>query len=62
MQGQNLERWRELCRQAATEQHPKRLMELTAEIIRLLEEKEKRLLAKRKQDDRGTSEPTNGAA
>jgi len=62
MQGPNLERWQELCRQAATEQDPKRLMELTAEIIRLLEEKEQRLLAKRKHDEPSTSEPTDGAA
>jgi hypothetical protein len=34
----------------------------TAEIIRLLEEKEQRLLAKRKHDDASTSEPTDGAA
>ena len=61
MQGPNLERWQELCRQAATEQDPKRLMEFTAEIIRLLDEKEKRLLAKRKQDP-STSETTEGAA
>jgi hypothetical protein len=51
MQGPNLERWQELCREAATEQDPKRLMELTAEIIRLLEEKEQRLLSTRKHDD-----------
>jgi hypothetical protein len=51
MQGPNLERWKELCRQAATEQDPKRLMELTAEIICLRDEKEQRLLAKQKQDD-----------
>jgi len=37
------ERWMELCRQAAIEQDPKRLLELTAEIIRLLDEKEDRL-------------------
>jgi hypothetical protein len=61
MQGPNLERWQELCRQAATEQDPKRLMKLTAEIIRLLDEKEQRLLAKRN-DDPSTSEPTDGAA
>jgi len=42
---------RSFCRQAATEQDPKRLMELTAEIICLLDEKEHRLLAKQKQDD-----------
>ena len=62
MQEPNLERWQELCRQAATEQDPKRLMELTAEIIRLLDEKEQRLLAKREQDDANSSEPTDGAA
>jgi hypothetical protein len=39
MQGPTLERWQELCREAATEQDPKRLMQLTAEIIRLLDEK-----------------------
>jgi hypothetical protein len=43
MQGPNLERWQELCRQAATEQDPKKLLELTAEINRLLQEKENRL-------------------
>ena len=37
------EKWMELCRQAAVEQDPKRLLELTAEIIRLLDEKEDRL-------------------
>jgi hypothetical protein len=62
MQGPNLERWQELCREAATQQDPKRLMELTAEIIRLLNEKEQRLLAKRKQDDLNSSEPPDGAA
>ena len=44
MQGPNLERWQELCRQAATEQDPKKLIELVAEINRLLSEKENRLL------------------
>jgi hypothetical protein len=62
MQGPNLERWQELCREAATQQDPKRLMELTAEIIRLLNEKEQRLLAKRKQDDLNSSEPPDGAS
>jgi hypothetical protein len=46
MQGPNLERWQELCRQAAVEQDPKKLLELTAEIVRLLDEKEKRLIAR----------------
>jgi hypothetical protein len=39
MQGPNRERWEELCRQAAEEQDPKRLLELTLEINRLLLEK-----------------------
>ena len=43
MQGENRERWRELCEQAETEQDPKKLVELAEEINRLLEEKEQRL-------------------
>ena len=38
----------ELCTLAATEQDPQKLMELTHEIIRLLDEKEARLKALRK--------------
>jgi hypothetical protein len=38
------EQWMELCRQASVEQNPKRLLDLTAEIIRLLDEKEDRLI------------------
>jgi hypothetical protein len=34
------EKWMELCRQASIEQDPKKLLELTAEIIRLQDEKE----------------------
>ena len=48
MQGQQKERWRELCELAAQEQNPERLMELVAEINRLLEEKEQRLIAARR--------------
>ena len=33
------QQWMELCRQASVEQDPKKLLELTAEIIRLLDEK-----------------------
>lgn len=33
------ERWRQLCAQAAVEQDPKKLLELVAEITRLLGEK-----------------------
>jgi hypothetical protein len=40
---EHTERWKQLCEQAATEQDPKKLMELTKEIIQLLEEKDKRL-------------------
>jgi len=49
MQGQQKERWKEFCELAAQEQNPERLMELVAEINRLLEEKEQRLIATRKQ-------------
>jgi len=38
------ERWRKLCEQAAVEQDPEKLMELVAEIARLLDEKHKRLM------------------
>jgi len=43
MEGDRLERWQELCAQAATEQDPDRLLVLVQEINRLLEDKEKRL-------------------
>ncbi len=47
MEDQVTERWRQLCAQASTEKDPKRLLELAAEINRLLDEKEKTLLGKR---------------
>jgi hypothetical protein len=47
MQGPKRERWEELCRQAAEEQDPKRLLELTLEINRLLLEEEDRLIQPR---------------
>jgi hypothetical protein len=40
----NGERWMELCEQASREQDPKKMIALTAEIIRLLNEKEDRLI------------------
>jgi hypothetical protein len=43
---ENRERWRELCEQAANEQDPDKLLELTAEIDKLLEEKFERLQGK----------------
>ena len=43
MQGENLERWRELCALAAAEQDPDRLLALIWEINTLLERKERRL-------------------
>jgi hypothetical protein len=42
MIGLNEERWRELCEQVAVEQDSKKLVELTTEIYRLLEEKSQR--------------------
>jgi hypothetical protein len=53
MRGPTRERWEELCRQAAEEQDPKRLLELTAEINRLLQEKEDRLTAQRTEKSKG---------
>jgi hypothetical protein len=52
MQGENAERWRTLCAQAAVEQDPDKLMDLIAEISRMLEEKEERLKSHRA-DGRG---------
>jgi hypothetical protein len=43
MQGEEKERWRELCEQAATEQDPDKLLTLVEEITRLLKEREDRL-------------------
>ena len=39
MQGQTKELWVSLCEQAATEQNPERLIQLIAEIDRLLRKK-----------------------
>jgi hypothetical protein len=47
MQGEKRERWMELCQQAAVEQDSEKLLELTREINRLLEEKEQRLAKER---------------
>ena len=43
MKGEEKERWMELCEQAANEQDGDKLMELVAEIDRLLEAKQRRL-------------------
>ena len=48
MEGNKLERWQELCAQAAVEQDREKLIELVKEINRLLEEKEQRLMNQRK--------------
>lgn len=47
MQGERGERWRKLCEQAAVEQDPDKLLQLTKEIVQLLEEKEQRLQRQR---------------
>jgi hypothetical protein len=43
LKGETKEHWMELCRQAAVEQNPERLMELIHAINRILDEKEQRL-------------------
>ncbi len=45
MVGDEKERWMELCELATKEQDPVKLMELVAEINRILESKEQRLKA-----------------
>jgi hypothetical protein len=52
MQGENAERWRKLCEQAATEQDSEKLMDLVKEITRLLDEKERRL---KKEQSKGSA-------
>jgi len=42
MKGETGERWKQLCEQAAVEQDPEKLLRLTPEINRLLDEKEER--------------------
>jgi hypothetical protein len=53
MQGEDLERWRELCVLAAAEQDPDRLLALIREINTLLGEKERHL------KNSGRAEPNN---
>jgi len=48
VQGENAERWRELCALATTEQDPDRLLALIREINMLLERKERRLKSEAK--------------
>ena len=43
MRGETLELWQQLSQQAAVEQDPDKLLQLTKEITRLLDEKEQRL-------------------
>jgi hypothetical protein len=43
MQGANKDKWLQLCAQAAVEQNPRRLLELTTQINELLSGKQSRL-------------------
>ena len=49
MKGEILVEWQKLCKQAASEQDPEKLLELVKQINSLLEQKEQRLLEKSKQ-------------
>jgi hypothetical protein len=46
------EHWTELCRQAAVEQDPKKMLQLVTEINRLLAEKQDRLEKSSRTEDR----------
>jgi len=64
MERKTKERWMELCEQAAVEQNPVKLFQLSQEIIRLLKEKEERLYKPRSAKDkwnanRGAEAPRN---
>lgn len=50
--------WQGLCRQAAVEQDPDRLLQLTRRINEILLEKEERL-RRRDQAPRGSADPTH---
>ena len=43
MQDEDLGRWQRVCQQAASEQDPDRMLELTREILRMLTDKTRRL-------------------
>jgi hypothetical protein len=47
MEGESKERWLKLAELAAVEQDPEKLVALTQEIVRLLDEKEERLKQRR---------------
>lgn len=47
------EHWTELCRQAAVEQDPKKMLQLVTEINRLLAEKQEKLARSSKVEERG---------
>jgi hypothetical protein len=46
MEGKTRERWEELCEQAANEQNPAKMLEIVAEINRLLDAKYDRVSQK----------------
>ena len=48
MKGEILVEWQKLCKQAATEQNPEKLLELVRRINFLLEQKEQRLVGNSK--------------
>jgi len=54
MQGKIKERWMELCEQAAVEQDREKLLLLSQEINRLLQEKESQLAKLRNDEERAT--------
>jgi hypothetical protein len=51
MQGENKERWRELCEKAFAERDPKELLELIRQINDLLEGKKRRLEQEARADE-----------
>jgi hypothetical protein len=54
---ENQQKWMELCALAAKEQDRKKLMELTQEILRLLDEKDARLEHMRQPTDPQKPQP-----
>lgn len=54
MRDEVLDRWRHLCQEAAAEQDPHHLLQLTREIVAMLTEKERQLTQQRMKKPNGT--------
>jgi hypothetical protein len=61
MEGKQRDKWWQLCAQAADEQDPAKLLQLTSEINRLLQEQQRRATAERDGKTTSIAQPHRGA-